>query len=293
MWQRQFMRLGEQTNNSNYYNNKLKGKKLTELISRIEREGPLSTQAFSAKTTGKKQMWERPPHKVSLDLLWYSGVLATSHRENFGKYYDLAERVFPENLRNQLVNDADQIHWLCEQALERLAFATPGEIQRFWDAVSAKETKTWLAENESRLTKVEVQSSDKRWYPAVAPADLIERLDAAKPANTRLRVLSPFDPAIRDRNRLMKLFGFDYRIEIFVPAAKRQWGYYVYPLLEGDRFVGRIELKAERKKALLNVVNFWPEDGVKWAPARFEKLDQELARFAKLAALDKVEWHQH
>ncbi|MBL4838266.1 MAG: hypothetical protein JKY34_11895, partial [Kordiimonadaceae bacterium] len=68
------------------------------------------------------------------------------------------------------------------------------------------------------------------------------------------------------------------------------WGYYVYPILEGDSFVGRIETKADRKAKCLNVLNFWPEDGIKWGAERKEKLDAELISFASLADLDTVKW---
>ena len=103
-------------------------------------------------------------------------------------------------------------------------------------------------------------------------------------------MLNPFDPVIRDRNRLSRLFGFDYRIEIFVPAAKRQWGYYVYPLLEGDRFVGRIDAKADRAKGKLMVKKLWVEPCVKWTDARSDKLNAELDRLARFVGLDRVEW---
>ena len=111
------------------------------------------------------------------------------------------------------------------------------------------------------------------------------------PAPTlRLRILNPFDPVIRDRNRLSRLFGFDYRIEIFVPAAKRRWGYYVYPLLEGDRFVGRIEVKSDRVRGELSVIALWPEPGVKWTSARQAKLDAELGRLARFVGATDVVW---
>ena len=93
---------------------------------------------------------------------------------------------------------------------------------------------------------------------------------------------------IRDRNRLQRLFGFDYRIEIFVPAAKRLWGYYVYPLLEGDRMVGRIEVKADRAAGTLTVEQVWAEPGVAWTSAREARLDAELTRFARLAGVDTI-----
>ena len=117
---------------------------------------------------------------------------------------------------------------------------------------------------------------------------------AAAPAPTsRLRILNPFDPVIRDRNRLQRLFGFDYRIEIFVPAAKRIWGYYVYPLLEGDRFVGRLEAKADRTAGTLTVERMWPEPGIAWTDTRDAKLDAELTRFARLAGVDTVVRKDH
>ena len=77
---------------------------------------------------------------------------------------------------------------------------------------------------------------------------------------------------------------------MFVPAAKRQWGYYVYPLLEGDRFVGRIEVKADRKAGRLNVLKLWLEPRVKWTGARAAKLEAELARLARFVGLEQVIW---
>ena len=77
---------------------------------------------------------------------------------------------------------------------------------------------------------------------------------------------------------------------MFVPAAKRGWGYYVYPLLEGVRFAGRIQVKDDRAKSELNLLVFWPEPGVKWAAARWKNLDAELARFAHLAEVQNVPW---
>ena len=105
-----------------------------------------------------------------------------------------------------------------------------------------------------------------------------------------MRILNPFDPAIRDRKRLLRLFGFDYTVEMFVPAAKRTWGYYVYPLLEGDRFVGRIEVKADRKAGTLNVLSVWWEPKVKATSARLNKLNAELDRMARFVGVDDIIW---
>jgi uncharacterized protein len=77
---------------------------------------------------------------------------------------------------------------------------------------------------------------------------------------------------------------------MFVPADKRIWGYYVYPLLEGDRFVGRMEIKADRTKGLMRVTGIWAEPGIKWTTARHDKLCAELARFGRLAGINKLNW---
>lgn len=290
MWQRQFRRMREKLGRSGYYRNLPDAPARAAIKQRIAEEGPLSTDAFDSKVTGERKMWTRPPHKIALDYMWHTGELATSHRENFRKFYDLTERVIPDDLRRHAHEDDAQIEWLCRGALHRLGFGTPGDIQRFWDAMSAAEVKTWLNEAAATLTPVEVQAADGSWSAALAPADIEARLTAAVKPTSRLRILNPFDPVIRDRARLKRLFGFDYRVEMFVPAAKRVWGYYVYPLLEGDRFVGRIEVKGDRAKGELNVLAFWSEPGVQWPASRWKKLDAELARFARLAEVRDVTW---
>lgn len=255
---------------------------------RIAAEGPLSTKAFDTRIMGEREMWRRPPHKLALDYMWYAGELSTSHRENFTKFYDLTERVIPFHIREDERSDADQIDWLCRGALERLAFATEGDIQRFWAAVTPAEVKAWTNAHQAELVPVETEGHDGSWRRALAPADIEARLlDAPRPSS-RLRLLNPFDPVVRDRARLSRLFGFDYTIEIFVPAEKRRWGYYVYPLLEGDRFVGRIEVKADRRAGTLTVGRLWPEPGVAWNAARQARLVSELGRLAQFVGLREL-----
>ena len=105
----------------------------------------------------------------------------------------------------------------------------------------------------------------------------------------RVRVLSPFDPLLRDRNRTERLFGFFYRIEIFVPEPKREYGYYVFPLIEGDRLIGRIDMKADRKRGSLDVRRLWLERGVKPSSGRMERIDAELERVARFAGVERIE----
>ena len=290
MWRRQFRRLEEKVRGWEWHRGMLDEDGRADIRTRIEAEGPLSTKAFDTKIVGKREMWRRPPHKLALDYMWYAGELSTSHREGFTKFYDLTHRVIPDHHRKTAHDDDVQVDWLCRAALDRLAFGTPGDIQRFWAAADLGEVKAWTDANAAELVPVEIESVGGQWTPALAPANIEARLAATPAPVSRLRILNPFDPVIRDRSRLTRLFGFDYRIEIFVPAAKRQWGYYVYPLLEGDRFVGRIEVKSDREAGELSVHNLWHEPGVKWSDARQAKLEAELGRMARFVGADEVVW---
>jgi len=105
-----------------------------------------------------------------------------------------------------------------------------------------------------------------------------------------VRFLSPFDPVLRDRKRAERLFGFDFRIEIFVPEAQRTYGYYVYPMLERDRLIGRIEMKSNRDADALDVRGLWLEPKVRASKQRRGRVEAELDRWRRYAGLSRVDW---
>ncbi|HCX66912.1 MAG TPA: hypothetical protein DHK64_05080, partial [Rhodobiaceae bacterium] len=115
------------------------------------------------------------------------------------------------------------------------------------------------------------------------------RLAQAAEAPQGIRFLSPFDPAIRDRKRALRLFGFDYRIEVFVPEKKRQYGYYVLPIMEGDRFIGRADMKAHRAEDRLEMKGLWLEPGVKLTGAREKKIRSAFATLARFTGTPAIE----
>jgi len=220
-WQRQFDRMRLKMESGNWKTYLPSKRDCAKILKRVQEEGPLSTRAFEAKGKSRTQGWARPPHKFALDYYWYAGVLATCHRKNFIKHYDVSEKVIPGNYYTKRVSDEKQLDWLCTQALERLGFASEGDVMRFWNAATLSEVKNWVQERRNTLIDVEVKCSDGKIYKALAPKDIEQRLQVLKTPTSRLRILNPFDPVIRDRKRLERLFGFTYRVEMFVPAAKR------------------------------------------------------------------------
>ncbi len=262
-----------------------------ETYQRIAEGGAVMSRDLKVAEHKSGGWWNWHPNKTALEYYWHTGKLAIAGRQNFQKIYDLAERVLPVHHYEPEVSEADFVDWACRSALQRLGFATHGEIAAFFALIGPEEAKAWVMAHRDELTEVLIEPADGE-KPRLSYAfnGFPDNLgDLAEPP-ARLRVLSPFDPLIRDRNRTERLFGFYYRIEIFVPEPKREYGYYVFPLLEGDRMVGRIDMKADRKSGTLDVKRLWWEKGVRTSSGRMEKLEAELVRLAKFAGVENVRW---
>lgn len=258
----------------------------------VHEHGALLAREFAHERVGRGSggWWDWTPSKQALEVLWRCGELAISRRAGFQKVYDLAERVIPAALLAQRPDVQDSIDWACNAALQRLGFARPAEIAQFWNLVSIEEARSWCDREvrAGRLCVVHVQAADGQYASAFAATDLQSRLAQTPAAPDSVRVLSPFDPLIRNRQRLRRLFGFEYRFEAFVPEAKRQWGYYVFPLLERDRLVGRIDMRARRDEDALVIAKLWWEPSVRTGKRRDRRLQQQLQRIASLAGVSHV-----
>lgn len=260
---------------------------LARILDHVGRNGPSMARDFEGDkpSTG---WWDWHPSKAALEYLWRVGELAIARRDGFQKVYDLTERVIPLAHREKEVAHADFVDWACREALKRLGFATRGEIAAFWALLTPPQVEEWLARTRDELVPVRVESHDGSLRAAFALPDIGKRLaDVGEPAD-RVRILSPFDPMLRDRARTERLFGFHYRIEIFVPEPKRRYGYYIYPVLRGDVLVGRMDVKADREADTLRVTAFWPEPGVRMSKALISKIEAELDRLRRFACLGGV-----
>jgi len=246
-----------------------------------------------AKRSGSGGWWEWTPQKAALEYLWRVGELSVCARENFHKVYDLAQRVHPEAHARPPPPLPAHIAWACAAALDRLGAAAPSELSAFWKLVTPAQAAAWTraAEKSGEVIPVLIHSVDgSAPRRGVARPDLRERLAALPDAPPGARLLSPFDPVIRDRKRLARLFGVEYRFEAFVPAAKRRYGYYVLPVLEGDRIVARVDAKLHRERAVLELRGLWWEPGVKPAKARRAALQHAAERYAAFAGASGVEY---
>ncbi len=300
IWQHRFARDAERlhTNWRRWFREGYEAR-FDDILNHIAAHGPVTSADVSeGETRGKGGWWDWHPSKTALEWLWRTGQLQITRRDGFQKVYDLTERVIPDAHRLPCPPEAEVIDWACQSAFDRLGFATPGEIASYWGAVSPQQARAWCktALDKRRLVAISVECADGTRRPCLALPDILSRAEAAPEPRPRLRVLSPFDPALRDRNRTERLFGFRYRIEVFVPEAQRRFGYYVFPLLEGSRLVGRIDMKARRDVGALQVRALWPEPDVTFGTGRMNRLEAELHRVARFAGCDRVAfdagWHR-
>jgi len=237
-----------------------KNAKLAEdVVSAVSELGPSTAGQIEAhlesEPRGRKgPWWDRSDTKWVAEALWASGVLTTATRVGFARHYDLTERVLPPEVLARTIGDDEAVRELVLRSATALGVATETDIRDYF-RLGAKQAKPAIAElvAEGELEPVEVDG----WS---APAYL--RAGQTVPRTSRgTALLCPFDPLIFFRPRVERLFDFHYRIEIYVPAPKRQFGYYVWPLLLDGRLVGRVDLKAERTRDALHVVGAFAEPG--------------------------------
>lgn len=257
------------------------------VLQHVREHGPVcSSDIGKDEKKGSGGWWDWHPSKTALEFLWRSGALTVVGRDGFQKRYDLTERVIDS--APDVPDPEETVDWLCCGAIDRLGFASSGEIAAFWDTVTSQEAKEWCARELScgAMIPVDIEGHDGKMRSCFARPDVMDATEQAPKPPGRIRVLSPFDPALRNRDRTQRLFGFHYRIEVFVPAEKRKYGYYVFPLLEGDRLIGRIDMKAQRECSRLSVAALWPERGVRWSEARTGRLIAELERVCRFTGLE-------
>jgi len=264
--------------------------KFDEVLEHVAKNGPVMARDLGGgEARGNQGWWDWHPSKTALEYLWRTGALAVKQRRGFQKVFDLTERVISPDILAVEPAAAETIHWAAASAMDRLGFATSGEIAAFWETITAAQAKTWTAARlGDDLIEIDVEGANGAIRRCFARPSVLDNAETAPEAPAAVRILSPFDPALRDRKRAEWLFGFRYRIEIFVPEAKRQYGYYVFPVLEGQRLIGRIDMK--RVNGAMNVRAFWPEAGMKMGKGRNAKLERAVERMTKFAGVQDIHW---
>ncbi len=265
------------------------------VLARLASDGPLASDQFDA--TLIQEPWHSTGWNndrgvgMMLTFLWLKGELMVARREGRKRFWHLSEAVLPAWTPRSELNVAETVHATAQRALRALGVATPKQIVQHFTRNSYPDLPATLAalEQAGRVAPVTIMDGSAAlpgdWY---IHADMLPRLRALQAGAWRgqTTLLSPFDNLICDRERTEQLFGFRYRVEIYVPKAKRAFGYYVVPILHGERLIGRVDAKLERKTMRLTVNNVYAEDDAPPAGAEVAAALEDLARFLDADAID-------
>ncbi|MEP7360835.1 MAG: crosslink repair DNA glycosylase YcaQ family protein [Chloroflexota bacterium] len=270
---------------------------VAEILAEIEKRGPLTTADF-AHHTYSVDWWWAPTRaaRAILEALFVIGRVGISRRAGNRRYYDLIERLVPEDILARSESDQEAtLHRLLSR-FRAVGLTTPqanAEVIVGTGKAAERQQLTEQLVQRRAIIPVQVEGMRGMHYAIASERPM---LDAAitggahdAPAAT---LLAPLDPFVWDRRLLATLFDFDYIWEVYVPEHKRRWGYYVLPLLFGDRLVGRIEPRLDRQTRTLRILGLWWETG--FSPRRAEGLvpaiRAALADYREFVGARRIEW---
>ncbi|MFH1180319.1 MAG: crosslink repair DNA glycosylase YcaQ family protein [Candidatus Bathyarchaeota archaeon] len=272
-----------------------KGKELIEhVLQRITNEGPLASKDFDSEKKKKGGWWNRKDEKIAMDYLYGAGVLAISHRNNFQRYYDLSENVIPSWVDTEPPSDEERVWFFTEKTMDCLGVIQPKEARDYYQHFAIKLGRTsnqleTLIKTKENVTSLSIEGGQSTYYSLKEDAARLEDIDDDFDFED-VQLLIYFDNFMWNRERIQRLFGFESKLEIYVPETERVYGYYHLPVLYGDRIVARLEPKMDRKEDKLLIRGYWTEPGFSETEDYRDKLERNLEDFAAFHGTKTIEW---
>ena len=263
-------------NGENRYYTNVDEHLMKEILARVSAEGALRLRDLDKGDKGKGNWWSMEPGKRALEKLFMQGDLMVCERNGMEKVYDLTERCLPENINLSVPTLREYAAYLFDTTLRAHGVFTWKQLLHL---KTGKPLRDAMREVLDERIEAGVVSALGNVNGSAAYVDT-RALEQAPPIEEELKVLSPFDNAVIHRDRLSSLFEFDYRIECYVPASKRVFGYFCLPILYGDKFVGRTDCKAYRADQRFEILSLHLEEGSLDRDQFFPALIGELKRFA-------------
>lgn len=234
---------------------------VSSVLDRIRQEGSLGAADFEAPEGFERgTWWSWKPAKQALEVLFDMGELMVSERRNFQRIFDLRERVLPAEIDTSFPSAEEKMRFEIRRVLGGLGVVGLEDIgRRRWFRVQPSAAVVQEMADAGEITFLQIEGREGETFCALADT-LKQVVDQPVPAPL-VHILSPFDNLVIRRDWLQALFGFDYRLEAYTPAAKRQYGYFTLPIVWGTEFAGRVDAKADRKARALLVrrLTFEPE----------------------------------
>ncbi len=261
-------------------------KVLSRVTAAVQANGPMGNADFDGRRAsgGRAGWWNWRPVQHALHYLWMTGALTVHSRRHFQKRFDLLERAMPDVLALEAVSPEEFQRWHLERSLHAMGAATEADLSRYLTfprfQPGARRAALRAMLEGGEVTEIEVEATPGRWLALTRDLPALARAGRATTPSHGTTLLSPFDSLLWHRDRVARLFGFDYRIEVYTPGPERVHGYYTLPILHHGHLIGRLDAKAHRAERRLEIrhVHFEPwfaEAGT--SPAGWGRLDQDEA----------------
>lgn len=269
---------------SAYYQN-VEPALMAEILARVRGEGELRSRDLKDRSQGA--WWNQGPGRSALDKLFMQGDVMIRERKGMEKVYVLPEQLLPADTDLSEPSVPEMAAHLLEQALRAHGVVTWAQLVHLRTGKALRSAMRELLDAQVADGKL-IRLTDSAQPDTYIPPSALEPISRRKPSD-KVQLLSPFDNAVIHRDRLQQLFGFNYRLESYTPAAKRIYGYFCLPILWRERFVGRLDCKANRSAGRLEVLSMHLESGIT-ADAQFsEQLTQALHKLAQFCGCDQVQ----
>src|SRR2546426_5795934 len=206
---------------------------------------------------GRKGWWDWKPSQHALHYLWMTGAVTVHSRRHFHKRFDLMERAFPDADDNDVVSSEAFTRWHLERSLRALGAATDADLGRYLSfprlLPGARRAVLRSMIERGEIAEIAVEESPGRWLALARDLPALARAERRRSTSRGTTLLTPFDSLLWHPERVTRLFGFDYRIEVYTPGPQRVHGYYTLPLLHHGQLIGRLDAKAHRAERRLEV----------------------------------------
>ncbi len=238
--------------------------------------------------------------RAALETLYFRGDLIVHHKKGTIKYYALAEDYIPREILTAKDPHDDEIEHMKWRVLRRIS-----AVGMLWNKASdawlyirgfkTKERNIVFQQllDEGKIFEFAVEGVKENLYCLTTDKGLIDTVRSEKNFHRRTELIAPLDSFIWDRKLIKEIFGFEYKWEIYTPVSQRKYGYYVLPIISGDRFVGRTEAVCDRKNKVLNIKGLWLENGVQLDFALKQRLEQCFTRFMLFHGLEGIEYQNN
>ncbi|TFG26610.1 winged helix-turn-helix domain-containing protein [Candidatus Thorarchaeota archaeon] len=247
-----------------------------EVYNHVKKNGPTASRDIGSSGSKREGWWDWKVEKHALEYLFTTGRLMIAFREKFQKYYDLTERVLPSSIPNESLSDQEAAEFAAVICVKSLGLASWQDVKLYTGTMvyrdlwgSTKKLQLYLESlvDAGKLGKVSIPGVQETYYILKSRVNKLQNFRLISEPGP-MKFICPFDNVIRERHLPSKLWSFDYKIEAYTPPPERRYGYFVLPILYGNKFVGRLDAKVHREKSIFEVKALflesenWSEDDV-------------------------------